>query len=223
MKKSILFIFLISISFQSCLDNFEIEDNARLYATAVITDPANNPIEGIDVTIEDEGTILGRATSNNNGIVELIALKSNAEFLDISIIDNSNGIFTGATFKSSDQFLNEFNLGTITLLRKSDLAFSINKTSNTEEILFWRLEIQSARCIVYLNGTTEDYFEEEGCYEVETITGSIATQEPVLFERVYNSILASTAVFTYRFGENGERTTVEIPLNDTINTYEFEY
>ena len=223
--KKLPFLFALGLLLQGCFDNFEIEDNARLQVTGSVTMPNNASAGNIDVALFDENRVLNSATTTSNGTYNFISLRSNAPEYDLIINNVSSEAFTKPVFKIFDTETTNIDAPNVTLESKARLDLSLRRTSNTTENLLWELTYTSDRCIIFLdspNPENTDSLELEGCYETESFTGTISSNDDMVTDRNVLTILGSEATLTYQLGNQAPE-TINIPINSTTTSYVLEY
>lgn len=224
---------LLFFLFTSC--GFDIKDNTRMVFTGSVTDNTGKPIPNIPVFLGgmDAGRkeVLGKARTDNLGMFRAISLKTQTnnfyinrqkDYYQYRIEDkkeNSDPVFTAVDFINVP---GSMNLGTITLRRKATLNFKINKTSTSNDTLYWKLSYTHRSCQkIFYDGFLQE--EESSCYEFFSDNSS-NEQSPTEFnfENTYKTILGGTAEFTYRIDQEPAQ-TITLNIDQPNVTYVFEY
>lgn len=224
-KLFLLALFMLPFTYSTC--SFDVEDNERTIITGRLVDNAGNPVPNIPIKAGIEQHVLGMGESDASGNFEIASLSSNDGNFKILINNQSseyNEQFTSILIENvaeySERDRDFYELGELQLNEKAQLNLSIMNTSGENEILYWVLEIRRPDC-VYQYDNYQLIEQNSYCYSMEPQYGNIPSSTPN-FQQTFNSLLGSTASFTYTLGD-GPQETVAIPLNQQNNQYVFEY
>ena len=206
-----------------------IEYNKRILVEGNLLNTNEEPLPDIQVYSFIGGSIynskLGEDYTDDQGYFEFVSFESFEGEFQIIINPNSSA-YSSAIIRrlppADITTMNKevFKLGTIELRPISFLQLSINKTSNEDHQLTWRLEYFSSEC--YYNydfiSITPD---ENDCFAIKTFNDTPILDETDFSDR-FKTLQNTTAKFIYQL-DNEPEVTIEIPINENQVDYEFTY
>lgn len=214
-----------------------VQDNKRMLFVGNIKDDIGNPITGAQVSatlfdseaFENPQNIIGQNKTDKNGdfqVVSLVPYNSTSNLLINSNFDSKESIeplYTRLAFVFFNGVFDEsleVNLNNLVLPRLSDLEINIRKTSSTTAVLDWSLDFQRDMCTLEIR-SQEDFENISFCSDfIRTSNQNNATEPEV--DKSFTSLRNSTAIFTYSINNEPDQ-TIEIPLNEANNVFEFTY
>ena len=222
----------------SC-ERIDVQDNKRLVFSGNLTDESGQPISNALISstllnsdnISNVQNITGQSQSDDNGNFEFIALAPKATESNL-IIDSNFGndeqnqdsryVNFNLNFPNSRIFdeVFEVNINDLVLPRQSKLEVDIKKTSSNSVILNWSLDYISDVCFVEIS-SVEELDNISFCDNFIRTSGQNNPNNPDTKIDFY-SLRNSEAIFSYNI--DGEPTqSIQIPLNNADNVFEFTY
>lgn len=206
-----------------------IEYNKRLVVEGNLLNSEEESLPNIQVYSFIVGSVynskLGEDYSDDQGNFHFVSFESFEGEFSIFINPNSSeyssAIISRVTPDNILTINNEvFSLGTIELKPVSFLQLNINKTSNENHQLSWRLEYFSSECNYDYDFTSLTPIENE-CFAIKTFNDISILDETNFSDRV-KTLQNTTATFIYQL-DNEPEVTIEIPINQNQVEYEFTY
>lgn len=210
----------------------EVSDNTRLVVKGRVVNADNQSLSDISVSTEAYIYDLGGDLTDGQGRFEFTSLASDAETFEIHINKVPSGFSdtTNTPYKkdfssvsyiyNESEFQQTYALANTTLHKIAKLNFKVEKTSNSLDTLVGRLHYKRAKCVNFIGEDPPEY-QNNGCYNTLSASLNLKPGSPD-FENQFRTLLNSEAVFTYHINSEEEQ-TVTIPLNQTTNTYVFNY
>lgn len=236
MKKKTLLLFALLLMLSSCED---VENNRRLLVKGNFVNEDNTPIENVEVFttfshddfgIQNPTNPIGQDFSDEDGNFQLISLVPKS--LNMLIVVNrdlflSQSANTGAypyvtieIDRSLFQEVNDITISNFTIPKIASLDININKISTGSAELNWSITYNEVFCESVVSDVSElqnlNFCDVFSIFQFQN--DDLNPSEEITIETLRNS----TVVFTYSInGQNPEE--IIIPINNTSNTFEFEY
>lgn len=242
-RKLQTFCVLLLVVYASSCGN-PIEPNRRIAFEVTVEDSSGNGLSGIDTNIGMYSTpflflrerflgLTGVGATDDQGNARIISLKPQRTGTDVVALlinadDPNNDVVNpdyGSVILRVDTVENnQLSFPSITLRRIAELTITAVNTSATTDELVIRVDVENRD---QLFSFPDDMDEDLTSSNVLSITRSIdATQGIEGFSSTLRTLQNTTGIFTYFFrNENSETApiTIEIPINESITTYVFEY
>jgi hypothetical protein len=210
-------------------------NDRRILVKGKIVDSENLPIPNIKVRTETYDVILGEAVSDADGKFQFTSLDAKSyNGLNIMVNIKYDSYYYGGDYYndatnnpaySAKKYFNDldnrpastYDLGTIQLRDAAQLTVLFNNISGDNNNVAYKFEYDSAVCQIDLNIP-----DSEDCAQDESNFYSQLDANTANFQTVINGQLGTTVLFKYILNNEPEQ-TISIPLNNTENTYVFEF
>lgn len=218
MKKKLALLLLTPLLF-GC-DELDIVADERLFAEGFVTTEAGSPIGNIDVSIAEDSGILGQDVTDASGAFSFVSLKSSDPVMQLRINHSTDSLLSRLTYIAFDTSIEDYSVNESTLFPVGYLTINLTKSTSSAPNLLYSVAYKETFCERLLSGINPD--QPLRCYDSVSLSDELGDNgNTVTFN--LRSLRTSPVVFRYRIGEDGEENTVEIPLNNSNTTYEFEY
>jgi hypothetical protein len=210
-------------------------NDRRILVKGKIVDSENLPIPNIKVRTETYDVIVGEAVSDADGKFQFTSLDAKSyNGLNIMVNIKYDSYYYGGDYYndatnnpaySAKKYFNDldnrpastYDLGTIQLRDAAQLTVLFNNISGDNNNVAYKFEYDSAVCQIDLNIP-----DSEDCAQDESNFYSQLDANTANFQTVINGQLGTTVLFKYILNNEPEQ-TISIPLNNTENTYVFEF
>lgn len=222
MKKIFLVALLTPLLMGCPGDDLDIIENERLYAEGFVTLENGTPVVNTDVSISENSGILGQDVTDASGAFSFVSLKSSDEIMTLSINKETDTTVSKLNYLAFNTAANNFSIGEAVLKPIGFLNVSLTKNTPEAPTLFYTFVYEDTFCDIQLTNILPDDVTLR-CYESVNFSGELGPNGKTTFTTQIESLQETPVKFIYQIGETGEETIVEIPLNNTTNSYEFEY